>query len=147
MAWIGEQSKLSDAEEKCYLWQHFVFNAEQRLKAFNFFVVFSVFANGGVFAAAEKDSHGLVFVLIGAFVVAMSIVFWVIDARSQGLLQLAVPGLKSYESRFPEHSRLFQRDANRKYRLIRYTNAFRVLFSMQLLFGLGVIAYGICLWL
>ena len=138
---------MSDSEEKNYLWQHFVFNAEQRLKAFNFFVVFSVFANGGVFAAVEKDSHGAVFVLIGAFVVAMSIVFWVIDARSQGLLQLAVPGLKDYESRFPEQSRLFERDAGRKHQFIRYTNAFRVLFSMQLLFGLGVIAYGVCLWL
>lgn len=135
-----------DSEEKNYLWQHFVFNAEQRLKAFNFFVIFSFFANGGVFAAAEKNLHGAVFILIGTFV-AMSIVFWVIDARSQGLLQLAAPGLKDYESRFPEHSRLFKRDADRKRQFIRYTNAFRVLFSMQLLFGLGVIAYEVFLWL
>ena len=33
-------------DEKNYLWEHFVFNAEQRLKAFNFFVVFSRSANG-----------------------------------------------------------------------------------------------------
>lgn len=134
---------MSDQEERNYLWQHFVFNAEQRLKAFNFFVVFSVFANGGVFAAAEKDSHGVIFILIGAFVVALSIVFWVIDARSQGLLQLAVPGLKEYEGRFQEHSRLFEQDSRRKHQCIRYTHAFRALFVMQLLFGIGVIIYGI----
>jgi hypothetical protein len=29
-------------DEVDYLWKHFLFNAEQRLKAFNFFVVFSV---------------------------------------------------------------------------------------------------------
>ena len=39
-----------NSDEKDYLWAHFVFNAEQRLKAFNFFAIFSVFANGGVFA-------------------------------------------------------------------------------------------------
>ena len=58
-----------ETEERSYLWQHFVFNAEQRLKAFNFFVVFSVFANGGVFAAADRSSHGVVFLLIGGFIV------------------------------------------------------------------------------
>lgn len=34
-----------------YLWEHWKFNAEQRLKAFNFYVALSIFANGMVFAA------------------------------------------------------------------------------------------------
>lgn len=135
-----------DGDEKNYLWQHFVFNAEQRLKAFNFFVVFSVFANGGVFAAAEKSAHSAIFILMGAFVVALAIVFWVIDARSQNLLQLAVPGLKEYEKQFPDYSQLFARDASNRSKLIRYTIAFRTLFCLQLLFGIGVIAYGIISW-
>ncbi len=135
-----------DSEEKNYLWQHFVFNAEQRLKAFNFFVVFSVFSNGGVFAAAEKGAHGAVFVLIGGFVLALALVFWVIDARSQSLLKLAVPGLKEYEKRFPDHSRLFANDAARHGKIIRYTTAFRALFCLQLVFGAGVIAFGGCTW-
>lgn len=133
-----------DSDEKNYLWQHFVFNAEQRLKAFNFFVVFSVFANGGVFAAVDKGAKsGAVFILIGGFVVALAIVFCVIDARSQSLLKLAVPGLKEYEKQFPEHSRLFVNDSAQRGPLIRYTTAFRTLFSLQFLFGVGVIIYGI----
>lgn len=132
-----------DTEERDYLWQHFVFNAEQRLKAFNFFVVFSVFANGGVFAAVEKSSSGAVFVLIGCFVVLLSVVFAVIDARSQSLLKLAVPGLKQYETRFAEHSRLFALDAERHAGVVRYTVAFRVLFGMQFAFGMGTIVYGV----
>lgn len=135
-----------DKDEKDYLWLHFVFNAEQRLKAFNFFVVFSVFANGGVFAVVEKSSHGSVFVLIGGFVAALSTVFWVIDSRSQDLLQLAVPGLKEYEKRFAEHSRLFTMDAVSRSPIVRYTIAFRVLFVLQLLFGLGTIAFGLSKW-
>jgi hypothetical protein len=134
------------SEEKTYLWQHFVFNAEQRLKAFNFFVVFLVFSNGGVFAAVEKKLPGQVFVLIGTFVIVLSIVFWIIDVRSQSLLQLAVPGLKEYEARFPEHSRLFAVDAKRRCSLFRYTTAFRILFTLQLLFGIGVIGYGLQNW-
>ena len=133
-------------EERDYLWQHFAFNAEQRLKAFNFFVVFSVFANGGVFAAVEKSSHGAVFALIGGFIVVLAFVFAVIDVRSQRLLQLAVPGLKAYEMRFAEHSRLFGRDAERHSGVLRYTVAFRVLFAMQLAFGIGTIIYGLTKW-
>lgn len=82
-------------EERDYLWQHFEFNAGQRLKAFNFFVVLSVFANGGVFTAIDKAMHPFVFILIGAFVVVLATVFWVMDIRSRNLLLLAVPGLKS----------------------------------------------------
>jgi hypothetical protein len=132
-----------NTEERDYLWQHFVFNAEQRLKAFNFFVVFSVFANGGFFAAIEKSLDGFVFVLIGGFVAVLSIVFALIDIRSQSLLKLAVPGLKAYEIRFPEHSRLFALDENRHAGIVRYTIAFRVLFGVQLIFGLGTIIYGL----
>lgn len=134
-------------EKRDYLWHHFVFNAEQRLKAFNFFVVFSVFANGGVFAALEKSAHGAVFVLIGGFVSVLSLVFAMIDVRSQRLLKLAVPGLKEYETRFPEHSRVFALDADRHATVLRYTVAFRILFAMQFLFGGGTIVYGVVKWL
>lgn len=134
-------------EERDYLWQHFEFNAGQRLKAFNFFVVLSVFANGGVFAAVEKSMHPFVFILIGAFVVVLATVFWVMDIRSRNLLLLAIPGLKSYETAFPEHSRIFALDAQRQGSILRYTVAFRVLFALQLVFGLGVAIFGLANWL
>jgi len=133
-------------EEKEYLWQHFSFNAEQRLKAFDFFVVLSVFGNGGVFAAVEKNLHGVAFVLIGGFIIILTLIFWIIDKRSQGLLQLAVPGLKEFEKQFPEHSRLFALDSSRKYKFFRYTNAFSALFILESIFGAGVIWYGITEW-
>lgn len=134
-------------EEKNYLWEHFVFNAEQRLKAFNFFVIFSVFANGGVFAAAEKKSHGLMFVLIGGFVMALSIIFWIIDARSKTLIRLAEPGLLLYEKQFRQDSQLFSNDKQKKCFFISYTIAFRTLFILQILFGIGVAIYGFYNWI
>jgi hypothetical protein len=135
-----------EAEELDYLWKHFVFNAEQRLKAFNFFVVFAVFANGGMFAAVEKNSHPTVFVLIGCLVVVLSVVFCIIDIRSRHLIELAVPGLKEYEKRFAECSRLFARDEAHTKTVFRYTVAFRALFIVQFLSGVGAIAYGIITW-
>jgi hypothetical protein len=134
-------------EEKEYLWAHFAFNADQRLKAFNFFVVFSVFANGGAFTAVDKCAHPVVMVLIGTFICILSIVFFVIDLRSQRLLRLATPGLKEYEKRFPEHSRLFAKEQNLNKKIVRYSVAFRVLFVTQFIFGIGVFVYGLSVWI
>lgn len=52
----------------------------------------------------------------------------------------------AYEAKFAEQSRLFALDARRRAGLIRFTVAFRILFAMQLVFGLGVVAYGVCNW-
>jgi hypothetical protein len=45
-----KQRAMSD-DEREYLWKHFAFNAEQRLKAFHFFVVLRV--------RQWRDSRGL----------------------------------------------------------------------------------------
>ena len=132
----------STEDEKNYLRAHFAFNADQRLKAFNFFVIFSVFADGGVFTAVDKNAPRAVFMLIGAFVVLLAILFLLIDLRSQALLRLSNDGLREYEKKFPAHSRLFALEKKSKSKFIRYSVAFRVLFAAQILFGLGVVAYG-----
>jgi len=129
--------------EKEYLWEHFKFNADQRLKAFNFFVVFSVFADGGAFAAIDKKTHAAALVLIGAFICLLSVTFYLIDRRSQNLLRLSVPGLKALEQRFPPHSRLFTRAEAPAPKVVRYTVAFNILFGAEFIFGLGIFFYGI----
>ena len=137
-----------DKAERDYLWEHFKFNADQRLRAFNFFVVFSVFADGGVFAAFDKSAHGAVFLLMGSFVALLALTFFLIDRRSQDLLRLSVPGLKAYEQRFPRHSRLFALEQARSPKLVRYTVAFWILFAAQFAFGVGIGFYGAkLLWL
>jgi hypothetical protein len=131
-------------EEYEYLWRHFSFNAEQRLKAFNFFVVLAVFANGGVFTALETNAHPAILILLGGFVCALAAVFWLIDRRSQALLRLDVPGLTQYEKRFPEHSRIFARDTAPG--IARYTVAFWLLFGLQFLSGFGLVLYACARW-
>lgn len=133
--------------QRSYLWEHYRFNAEQRLKGFNFFVVLSMFAEGGIFTAVEKGFHPLSLALLGGFVVILVVVFWLVDARSRELLSLATPGLKQLEQDLPEKSRLFTRDSDRRGVLARYTFAFRTLLIAQFIFGTGVAAYGLYQWI
>ncbi|AMX03992.1 hypothetical protein [Microbulbifer thermotolerans] len=133
-------------DEQQYLCEHYRFNAEQRLKGFNFFVILSMFAEGGIFTAVEKSFHPLSLALLGGFVVILSVVFWLVDARSRELLNLAVPALKRLEQELPETSRIFSRDSVKKGVFIRYTFAIRALLIGQFLFGAGVACYGLYHW-
>ncbi|MCA0900383.1 MULTISPECIES: RipA family octameric membrane protein [Microbulbifer] len=128
--------------EQQYLCDHYRFNAEQRLKAFNFFVVLSMFADGGIFTAVEKGFHPLILVLLGGFVVIVSAVFWVMDMRSRQLLNLTVPGLRAIEAQLPEPARIFTRDLSNQGRCIRYTFAIRALILGQFVCGTAVVVYG-----
>lgn len=130
-------------EEKNYLWEHFKFNAEQRLKAFNFFITLTMFADGGAFAAFEKNVHPIVLLLIGGLICILALAFMVIDMRSQALLRLTIPGLMRCEEKFAEPSRLFALDEANLHKYLRYTFIFRTLFSLQGLFGLAIISYSI----
>src|SRR5690606_2931052 len=110
-----------------FVWDHFKFNAEQRLKAFNFFLVLSIFADGGVFTAlAQCVAPGWV-MLLGGFIVLLAVVFFIVDKRSQELLRLTIPALKAIEAQFPESSRLFAIDQRGQGRFLRYSTAFLVL--------------------
>ncbi|WP_346838595.1 hypothetical protein [Microbulbifer sp. SAOS-129_SWC] len=129
-----------------YLCEHYRFNAEQRLKGFNFFVVLTMFAEGGIFTAVEQDFNPLILALLGGFVVILSAVFWLVDARSRQLLSLAVPGLKRLEGGLPEHCRVFVRDSAQRGFFARYTFAFRTLLIAQFIFGTGVACYGLYSW-
>jgi hypothetical protein len=133
-------------DDRQFVWDHFKFNAEQRLKGFNFFVLLSIFANGGVFAAIEKQLNPFLLMLLGFFVALLAAVFWLVDARSRNLLRLTIPALKEIEASFPESHRLFAIDAREQGTIVRYTFAFRVLLICQLTFGLLVGTIGAIGW-
>ena len=105
-------------------------------------MVFFGFASGGIFAAIGKDSHPVVFLLLGFFVCLLPVLFCVIDARSRNLLEMTKPGLIKYEEALPADARVFTRD-HKSGKLIRCTTGLRTLFVIQFLCGLGVIDYGV----
>ena len=124
------------------VWEHFKLNAEQRLRGFNFFVLLTIFANGGVFTAIERELDPTLLIVIGLFIVLLAVVFWLVDARSGRLLNLTVPALKEIESTFPESYRIFSTDESQRSYVVRYTFAIRAMLIAQLMLGLGVILYG-----
>ena len=129
--------------EADYLWEHWKFNAEQRLKAFNFFVAFSIFANGGVFTAHEKQADPFVFILLGGFVMALALVFAVVDTRCRHLLRLSKQGLMSFEQTLDARARPFVADSAERHPWLRFTVAFNLLFLMQFIFGALCVGYGL----
>jgi hypothetical protein len=129
-------------DEIQYLWDHWKFNADQRIKAFDFFVVFSVFAGGGVFTAVEKCVDPVVLVVIGVFVIAFSVAFFLMDMRSEQLVGLSLPGIKAFESTLSPSARIFHHDRLHRSKLVRFKYAFRGLFSLQFFFGVLVVAFG-----
>jgi hypothetical protein len=133
------------SDERDYLWKHFAFNAEQRLKAFHFFVIFSGFANGGILTASNGTSPPAVFLFLGFFVCLLCVVFYLIDLRSRTLLEMTKPGLIKCEEGLSAEARVFTLDRNRG-KLATYTFAFHSLFVWQFLFGVGVIVYGLYRW-
>jgi hypothetical protein len=133
-------------EGRDLVWDHFKFNAEQRLRGFNFFVLLSIFADGGVFTALEKGLNPRLVVLLGLFVALLAVVFGLVDTRSRQLLNITIPALKEIEAEFPESYRLFAIDEIKQGTFMRYTFAIRALLAAQLLFGLGVACYGACRW-
>lgn len=126
-----------------YLWDHWKFNADQRIKAFNFFVVFSVFANGGVFTAIERCVHPVVLVVIGVFVMAFSVAFFLMDIRSEQLVDLSRPGIEEFERTLGPSARIFHHDALHRSKLVRFKYAFRGLFSLQFVFGVLVLSFAV----
>lgn len=130
-------------DENQFIWEHFKFNADQRLKGFNFFVLLSIFANGGVFTALEKGLAPILLVILGLFIVMLSVVFCLVDIRSQRLLALTVPALIELETSFSPSSRLFSIDAAQRGKYVRYTTAIRILHACQFVFGAGVALYAV----
>ncbi len=139
--------RMNALNQQQYLCEHYRFNAEQRLKAFNFFVVLSIFAEGGIFTAVEKGFHPLILTLLGGFVLILCCVFWLVDTRSRQLLALAKPGLKLVEQELPPAARIFTRDSEERGPLVRFTFAIRALLAAQFIFGAGVAIYGLWQWL
>jgi len=128
-----------------FIWEHFKLNTESRLRGFNFFILLSIFADGGVFTALEKSFNPKLLILLGVFTALLAFVFWIMDVRSTRLLKLTIPALKDIESSFQTKCRIFAADAINQGWFFRFTFATRVLLLAQFLFGAGVLCFGIYL--
>ena len=63
-----------------------------------------------------------VIVLLGFFVCLLSFIFWMIDERSLGLLEVTKSGLQKWEENLNTKAQLFTIDKGRSHKWIRYVS-------------------------
>ncbi len=134
-------------DQETMVWDHFKFNAEQRLKSFNFFLIVAVFANGSVLKALNTGFRPDLLLFLGIFLCVLSVVFWLADARSKHLLRLSIDAILEMETGYKLKFQIFRIDAETRNDAIRYTTAINMLLGAQFLFGLVVIIYALYAWL
>ena len=86
-------------------WKHFNYHADQRLKAFNFFVVVITFILAGAFAALAGKMQREVGLIAGIALVFLPWIFYGLDQRNRQLIKLAEKALADFEHKFPSASR------------------------------------------
>lgn len=146
---------------RAYAWQYFYIHAEQRLKTFHFFLVFSALVIGAILTLAKlEDSYVLVafFSYLFSF---LTFVFWKLDVRNRDMIKHAEETLMVLERHFPdteegESLRLFIREADKtkcKKRFpqtnlweahMSYSNCFNSIFAVL---GFGGFAFGTSMWI
>jgi len=149
-----DQTQLSKWRE--YAFRYFIMNADQRMKSFNFFIVAFTVLAGGIIAAwagGKADNHRKALSVPCAAVTVVSIIFYVVDLRSQRLIKYgtdALVALDRLEPDMPEALKFFDLDAKWKRSKqevasgVSYTLAFRSLFALT---SVGGIAGAIYFWI
>lgn len=107
-----------------YAWEWFSYHANQRLVAFNFFLVFVGFILIGVTKCFEIKSYlfGSIISFIG---MSINVVFWFLEARNEELVNYGRDALKSVENKseikiyINDEERTIISDDNRVGRLIK----------------------------
>jgi hypothetical protein len=99
-------------ETRDYAWKYFALHADQRLRAFNFYLLIVAVILGGLLAYL-KDARSPVYAAPAGFLLPiLSYIFWRLDGRSQEFIRHAETVLKAIEKdipveQVPEELRLF----------------------------------------
>jgi hypothetical protein len=88
-------------ETRDYAWKYFALHADQRLRAFNFYLVIVAVILGGLLAYL-KDARTPAYVCqVGLLLAVFSYIFWKMDLRSQEFIKHAEDVLKAIEKDIP----------------------------------------------
>jgi hypothetical protein len=131
-------------------WKHFEVVAEQRLKAFHFYVLMLAASVGASLTALEKHAEFFVVLMCGLFCIGSSIAFLLIEVRTRRLLQIPKNVMTALEigDHWPQNLRLFSVDNLRQEGLwksiVSYSAAIRGTMIAHLLFGILLVLMSFC---
>ena len=131
-------------------WKHFEVIAEQRLKAFHFYVLMLAASVGASLTALEKHAEFFVVLICGLFCIGSSLAFLVIEIRTRRLIQIPKDVMTALEigDHWPQNLRLFSVDNLRQERLwksmVSYSAAIRGTMVAHLVFGILLVLMSFC---
>lgn len=72
---------------RTYAWSYFSFHADQRMKAFNFFLVVAGLLTGVIIALMKEILRPLALCPLGVVLAFLAVVFWRLDQRNRQLVK------------------------------------------------------------
>src|SRR3990172_2986625 len=117
---VEPESKPKSLDEtfRDYVWGYFELHADQRLKAFQFYISLSTALVGGFLLLLRYDQNHKWMSLLGFLLAFLSFVFWKLDHRTKRLVKNAEDALKFLDAQhdlpdvdgMPHPLRIFTRD-------------------------------------
>lgn len=160
----SEQKKaLLDTRE--YAWKYWAYHAEQRLKTFNFFILFTSVLIAGSISLLKEPSSPLLAISAGILLIFFSFSFWQLDSRNRNLIKHSEYVLVEIEKNIPtdlipEELRLISgenaKTKNNKHKYskmplyhlkrwseapLSFTETFSSIFAITAFFGFCIIFY------
>ena len=87
-------------ELRAHAWDYFELHADQRLRAFHFYILLETGLVAGLLLASRgAASTPAVVVIVGLLMILFSFVFWKLDFRTKGMIKVSEEALKLYERR------------------------------------------------
>jgi hypothetical protein len=78
-------------------WKYFSLHADQRLKAFNFYLILCTLIAGGLLALIKDARDLLVAIPVALLLPSLSLVFWKLDIRNRQLIDHSQNALMFFE--------------------------------------------------
>lgn len=83
-----------------HAWDYFELHADQRLKAFHFYILLETGLVAALLFAARGGSPDVrIVAVVGALMVFFSFIFWKLDQRTKGMIKVSERALKLFERR------------------------------------------------
>lgn len=151
-------------EARAYAWGYFVLHADQRMKLFNFFLIFSGLILGTFTAVKGRADGGMVVALLPLLLVLTAFIFWRLEERTRRLVKIGEDALRFLDEQLsvealsdqtPHYLRLIERDGHlmelakrrcwvRRFVPISYADNFRIAY---LIIGVVGVVLAVGEWL
>lgn len=152
----SQPPKSLDETFRGYAWDYFALHADQRLKAFHFYILLSTAILGGFAVLLRNGVFQRWMAIFGLFLIFFSFVFWKLDNRTRGLIKHGEQALEYLDAQhalepvdgLPHPLALFSREKEASEKLplyplisahFTYARCFRWVFSMFSLVGVGAV--------